>query len=46
MRQRIDNPSALAIKVSQSGSLLKMLTSTIIMNGIATFGLAVWVVVV
>jgi hypothetical protein len=44
--QKIENPSALAIKVSQSGSLLKMLTSTIIMNGIATFGLAVWVVVV
>ena len=42
--QKIDNPSALAIKVSQSGPLLKMLTSTIIVNGLATFGLAVWVV--
>ena len=42
--QKIDNPSALATKVSQSGPLLKMLTSTIIMNGVATFGLAIWVV--
>ena len=42
--QKIDNPSALALKVSQSGPLLKMLTSTIIVNGLATFGLAVWVV--
>ena len=44
--QKIDNPSALATKVSQSGPLLKMLTSTIIMNGLATFGLAIWVVTV
>jgi hypothetical protein len=44
--KKIENPSALAIKVSQSGSLLTMLTSTIIMNGIATFGLAIWVVTV
>jgi len=42
--QKIDNPSALAIKVSQSGPLLSILTGTIIGNGIATFGLAVWVV--
>jgi hypothetical protein len=42
--QKIDNPSALTIKVSQSGPLLKMLTSTIIVNGLATFGIAVWVV--
>jgi len=42
--QKIDNPSALTIKVSKSGPLLKMLTNTIIMNGIATFGIAVWVV--
>jgi len=42
--QKIDNPSALTIKVSKSGPLLKMLTNTIIVNGIATFGIAVWVV--
>ena len=42
--QKIDNPSALTTKVSQSGPLLKMLTNTIIVNGIATFGIAVWVV--
>ena len=42
--QKIDNPSALAIKVSQSGPLLNILTGTIIGNGLATFGLAVWVV--
>ena len=42
--QKIDNPSALTTKVSKSGPLLKMLTNTIIVNGIATFGIAVWVV--
>ena len=42
--QKIDNPSSLAVKVSQSGSLLNLTAFAIVAMGLATFGLAAWAV--
>jgi hypothetical protein len=43
--QKLDNPSSLAIKVSQSGSLLNLTAFAIVAMGLATFGLVAWAVV-
>jgi len=42
--QKMDNPSSLAVKVSQSGSLLNLTAFAIVAMGLATFGLAAWAV--
>jgi hypothetical protein len=42
--KKLDKPSALSKKVSQSGSFLQLTTFAILAMGIATFGLAAWAI--
>jgi len=42
--QKLNNPSSLALKVSQSGSLLNLTAFAIVAMGLATFGLVAWAV--